>query len=62
MPRKSGSGWHLAGYSVLLMHVTQGRCFSVGEMESWLLDAGFARPHQVPSAVGRSALVAVRRT
>jgi predicted O-methyltransferase YrrM len=52
----------IAGYSVLLMHVTQGRCYSVAEMESWLLDAGFARPQQVPSAVGRSALVAVRRT
>ena len=51
----------IAGYSVLLMHVTQGRCYSVAEMESWLLDAGFARPHQVPSAVGRSALVAVRK-
>ena len=50
----------IAGYSVLLMHVTQGRCYSVEEMASWLIEAGFSRPHQVPSAVGRSALVAVR--
>jgi hypothetical protein len=50
----------IAGYSVLLMHVTQGRCYSVQEMETWLLAAGFARPHQVASAVGRSALVAQR--
>jgi acetylserotonin N-methyltransferase len=51
----------IAGYSVLLMHVTQGRCYSVGEMAAWLLDAGFSEPHEVPSAVGRSALVARRK-
>jgi predicted O-methyltransferase YrrM len=50
----------IAGYSVLLMHVTQGRCYSVAEMESWVLEAGFSPPHQVPSALGRSALVAQR--
>jgi len=50
----------IAGYSVLLMHVTQGRCYSVAEMESWLLEAGFDAPRYVPSAVGRSALVARR--
>ena len=48
----------IAGYSVLLMHVTQGRCYSVREMASWLVDAGFSEPREVPSAVGRSALVA----
>jgi SAM-dependent methyltransferase len=47
----------IAGYSVLLMHVTQGRCYSVGEMESWLLAAGFSTPRLVSTAVGRSALV-----
>lgn len=51
----------VAGYSVLLMHVTQGRCYSVAEMESWLLDAGFETPEPVPSALGRSALAARRR-
>jgi O-methyltransferase len=51
----------IASYSVLLMHVTQGRCYSVAEMESWLADAGFSKPVLVPSAVGRSALVAVKR-
>jgi predicted O-methyltransferase YrrM len=50
----------IAGYSVLLMHVTQGRCYSVAEMEGWLRDAGFAPVRMVPSAVGRSALVASR--
>jgi acetylserotonin N-methyltransferase len=47
----------IAAYSVLLMHVTQGRCYSVAEMEAWLAEAGFAEPQAVPSAVGRSALV-----
>lgn len=51
----------IAGYSVLLMHVTQGRCFSVREMASWLVEAGFSEPHEVPSAIGRSALVARKR-
>ncbi len=52
---------HVAGYSVLLMHVTQGRCYSVAEMESWMADAGFDAVTVVPSAVGRSALVGRRR-
>lgn len=51
----------IAGYSVLLMHVTQGRCFSVKEMATWLREAGFSEPVEVPSAVGRSALVARKR-
>jgi acetylserotonin N-methyltransferase len=51
----------IAGYSVLLMHVTQGRCFSVKEMAAWLLETGFSEPHEVPSAIGRSALVARRK-
>lgn len=50
----------IAGYSVLLMHVTQGRCYSTAEMEGWLRDAGFSNVREVPSAVGRSALVAER--
>jgi hypothetical protein len=48
----------IAAYSVLLMHVTQGRCYSVAEMEAWLRDAGFSAPTEVPTALGRSALVA----
>jgi predicted O-methyltransferase YrrM len=51
----------MAAYSVLLMHVTQGRCYSLAEMEGWLDEAGFDRPRLVPSALGRSALVARRR-
>jgi SAM-dependent methyltransferase len=50
----------IAGYSVLLMHVTQGRCYSVAEMGGWMVSAGFDPPSEVPSAAGRSALVARR--
>jgi acetylserotonin N-methyltransferase len=51
----------IAAYSVLLMHVTQGRCYSTAEMAGYLDAAGFAAPIEVASAVGRSALVAERR-
>jgi 3-hydroxy-5-methyl-1-naphthoate 3-O-methyltransferase len=51
---------HIAAYSVLILHVTQGRCYSVLEMETLLGEAGFSKPYEVPSAVGRSALVAER--
>jgi SAM-dependent methyltransferase len=50
----------IARYSVLLMHVTQGRCYSVAEMESWLRAAGFSSPTVIPSALGRSALVCAK--
>ena len=50
----------IAGYSVLLMHVTQGRCYSVEEIEAWLREAGFSPRDVIPTALGRSALVAVR--
>jgi predicted nicotinamide N-methyase len=51
----------IASYSVLLMHVTQGRCYSVSEMTAWLQEVGFSAPRHVPSALGRSALVASRQ-
>jgi acetylserotonin N-methyltransferase len=56
---KTGS-LHIAAYSVLLLHACQGRCYSVAEMESWMLEAGFEAPRHVPGAAGRSALVAVK--
>jgi len=46
---------------VLLMHVTQGRCYSVSEITAGLLATGFASPSLVPTALGRGALVAVKR-
>jgi len=50
----------IAEYSVLLLHICQGRCYSVGEMGTWMADAGFSVERHVPSAIGRSALVGVR--
>lgn len=32
---------HVAEYSVTLAHATQGRCYSVGELRTWLTAAGF---------------------
>jgi predicted O-methyltransferase YrrM len=54
---KTGSA-EIAAYSVLLLHVTQGRCYSVAELTEWMREAGFGEPAHVASAVGRSALVA----
>ena len=48
---------HVAEYSVLLMHVTQGRCYSKREIREWGEDAGLAFLEEVPSAAVRSALV-----
>jgi len=48
----------IAAYSVLLLHVTQGRCYGVGEMTDWLRAAGFDSPAHVPGGALRSALVA----
>jgi 3-hydroxy-5-methyl-1-naphthoate 3-O-methyltransferase len=50
----------IASYSVLLMHVTQGRCYSVSEMTRWLQQVGFEAPCTVDSAIGRSGIVASR--
>ena len=50
----------IAEYSVLLMHASQGRCYAVSEMEGWLSEAGFTPRGVVPSALGRSAIVAAK--
>jgi predicted O-methyltransferase YrrM len=51
---------HVAEYSVLLAHFTEGQCWSVGEMEAMLVDSGFEAPRQVEVGAHRSALVARR--
>ena len=51
---------HVAEYSVLLAHFTEGRCWSVGEMEAMLADSGFEVPRFVEVGAHRSALVARR--
>ena len=51
---------HVAEYSVMLMHSTEGRCYSVAEMRRYLTDAGFTDVKFIPTAAARS-LVTARR-
>lgn len=48
---------HVAEYSILLMHVTQGRCYSEGEITDWASEIGFVMDQRVESGAVRSALV-----
>jgi SAM-dependent methyltransferase len=52
---------HVAEYSVMLMHSTEGRCYSIAEMESYLKDAGFCETKLVPTAASRSIIVTMKR-
>ena len=49
-----------AEYSVLLMHICEGRCYSVSDIEAWMSETGLLPQTLVPTAVGRSALVAIK--
>lgn len=51
---------HVAEYSALLMNITEGKCYSIGEMRSYLHDAGFEWVDHKPTAVARSVIVARR--
>jgi 3-hydroxy-5-methyl-1-naphthoate 3-O-methyltransferase len=51
----------VAEYSVVLLHITQGRCYSTKEIEDIGAEFGFDPLTHVPSAVGRSAVVLVKR-
>jgi acetylserotonin N-methyltransferase len=51
---------HAAEYSALLMHVTEGRCYSVAEMEHYLAQAGFSGVGFLPTAAGRSVITAIK--
>jgi len=48
----------VAQYSALLMHSTEGRCYSVGEMRIWLEQSGLEWEGQQPTAVDRSVVLA----
>jgi hypothetical protein len=48
----------VARYSALLMSVTEGKCYSVGEMETLLGEAGFRDFHFEPTVADRSFLQA----
>ena len=48
----------VAEYSVLLMHATEGRCYSVVEMEAYLKGAGFTGMKCMATAANRSVVTA----
>ena len=54
---KTGS-LHVAEYSVMLMHSTNGRCYSVQEMKIYLREAGFTGVRFLPTAAARSVIIA----
>ena len=49
---------HVAEYSVLLMHSSEGRCYSLREMERYLNDAGFKDVAYVAGAAARGTMTA----
>ena len=51
---------HVAEYSVLLMHSTEGRCYSTREMERYLTDAGFRDAAYRDTAAARGIMTASR--
>jgi hypothetical protein len=48
----------VAEYSVLLMHSTPGKCWSVGELSQMLTEVGFADVKHRPTAGDRSVVIA----
>ena len=46
----------VAKYSALLMHSTEGKCYSLGEMRSYLAEAGFTGMTFKETAVDRSII------
>ena len=50
-----------AQYSALLMCITEGKCYSVSEMEALLEEAGFSGAELHPTAADRSVLISRRR-
>ena len=48
----------VAEYSVILMHSTEGKCYSVAEMNGYLTEAGFTGMEYHPTAADRSVIIA----
>lgn len=51
----------VAAYSALLMNITEGKCYSTGEMEDYLTAAGFQDVKYVPTAADRSVMTAKKQ-
>jgi predicted O-methyltransferase YrrM len=51
---------HVAEYSVLLMHSSEGRCYATREMEQYLADAGFRDATYRDTAAARGLMTATK--
>ena len=51
---------HVAEYSVLLMHSSEGRCYATREMEQYLADAGFRDASYRDTAAARGVMIATK--
>ena len=51
---------HVAEYSVLLMHSSEGRCYLTREMERYLTDAGFRDVAYRDTAAARGIMTAAK--
>ena len=51
----------VAAYSALLMNITEGKCYSLKEMEDYLAEAGFGAMAYLPTAADRSVVTARKR-
>src|SRR5258706_2307824 len=49
----------VASYSALLMNITEGKCYSVAEMKTYLREAGFSECWFSPTAADRSVITAI---
>jgi len=50
----------VAAYSALLMTITEGKCYSKGEMFDYLRTAGFSKVQYAPTAADRSIITACK--
>ena len=48
---------HVAEYSALLMQITEGKCYSLGELRGFLNEAGFEFLEHKPTSVSRGYMV-----
>ena len=47
----------VAAYSALLMTITEGKCYSVAEIDGYLREAGFQHAQFIPTAADRSVII-----
>ena len=50
----------VAAYSALLMNITEGKCYSVTEMQDYLYEAGFRDMKFIPTAADRSVITVTK--